>query len=165
VHSAGDWIWTFPAVGVVFFLFAGIGLSSDEATALPGRAAWTGAAVAAAVGVLALAPVWVSSSITTHVAEHPGADPHADLSWARRLDPLSTDPLVTEAQLAKTPAAAIPPLRRAVSKEPDAAALRYLLGSAELRAGRKAAARIQLAEAHRLAPRDPLIAAALRRAD
>jgi len=164
VHSAGDWIWTFPAVGVVFFLLAGIGLSGDEPRALPGRAAWTGAAVAAAVALLAFAPVWVSASITSHVAEHPGADPHADLAWARRLDPLSTDPLVTEAQLAKTPAAAIPPLREAVTREPDAAALRYLLGDAQLHAGRKAAARVQLEEAHRLAPRDPLIAAALRRA-
>lgn len=164
VHSAGDWIWTFPAVGIVFFLLAGIGLSGDDPRALPGRAAWTGAAVAAAVAVLAFAPVWVSASITSHVAQHPGADPHAELTWARRLDPLSTDPLVTEAQLAKTPAAAIPPLRDAVGKEPDAAALRYLLGDAELRAGRKAAAKRELEEAHRLAPRDPLIAAALRRA-
>ncbi len=164
VHSAGDWIWTFPAVGIVFFLLAGIGLSGNDPPALPGRAAWTGAAVAAAVAVLAFAPVWVSASITSHVAEHPGADPHADLTWARRLDPLSTDPLVTEAQLAQTPAAAIPPLREAVGKEPDAAGLRYLLGDALLRAGRKASAKRELQEAHRLAPRDPLIAAALRRA-
>jgi Flp pilus assembly protein TadD len=51
-----------------------------------------------------------------------------------------------------------------VGKEPDAAALRYLLGDALLRAGRRAAAKRELEEAHRLAPRDPLIAAALRRA-
>jgi hypothetical protein len=165
VHSAADWIWTFPAVGIVFFLLAGTGLSGDDPPALPGRAAWTGAAVAAAVAVLAFAPVWVSASITSHVAEHPGSDPHADLAWARRLDPLSTDPLVTEAQLAKTPAAELSPLRRAVSKEPQAAALRYLLGDALLRAGQEQAARRELDEAHRLAPRDPLIAAALRRAD
>ncbi len=164
VHSAGDWIWTFPAVGIVFFLLAGIGLSGDDPPALPGRASWTGAAVAVAVAVLAFTPVWISARITSHVAEHPGADPHADLTWARRLDPLSTDALVTEAELTKTPAAAIPPLRDAVGKEPDAAALRYLLGDALLRAGRRAAAKRELEEAHRLAPRDPLIAAALRRA-
>ena len=114
--------------------------------------------------MIACTPVWISARITSHVAGHPGADPHADLTWARRLDPLSTDPLVTEAQLAKTPAPAIPPLRDAVGKEPDAAALRYLLGDAELRAGEKAAAKRELREAHRLAPRDPVIAAALRRA-
>ncbi|HEU5213576.1 MAG TPA: O-antigen ligase family protein [Gaiellaceae bacterium] len=164
VHSAGDWIWTFPAVGIVLFLFAGIGLSGDDPPALPGPAAWTGAGVAAAVVLLAFAPVWVAASITSHVAEHPGTDPHADLTWARRLDPLSPDPFVTEAQLAKTPAGAIPPLRDAVSKEPDAAALRYLLGDALLGAGQKTAAQRELQEAHRLAPRDPLIAAALRRA-
>src|SRR5262249_8550773 len=144
VHSAGDWIWTFPAVGIVFFLLAGIGLSGDGPRALPVRVAWTGAGVAAAVALLAFAPVWVAASITAHVARHPGTGPRAHRTGAPRPDPLSTDPLVPEAQLAKTPAGAIPPLRDAVGKEPDAAALRYLLGDALLRAGQKAAAQREL---------------------
>jgi hypothetical protein len=164
VHSAGDWIWTFPAVGIPFFLLVGIGLTEDDPPPLAARAAWPAAVVAAVIALAAFAPVWVAASITTHVQEHPGKDPHADLVWARRLDPLSTDPLVAEAQLAKTPAAAIPPLRAAVDKEPRAAANRYLLGDAYLRAGRRAEARAQLVIARHLAPRDPLIAAALRRA-
>ncbi len=164
VHASGDWIWTLPAVGLPFFLLLGIGASSDAPPPLRSRLALAGAALAAAVAVLAFAPPWLSARITAEQLERPTADPHADLRWARRLDPLSIDPLLAEAELAPTPAAALPPLRRAADREPRSAGLRYQLGVAYLDAGRPRLAVVELRAARRLSPRDPTIAAALERA-
>ena len=164
VHSAADWIWTFPAVGILIFLRVGTGASPDDPPGLPGRAAYPLAGVAAAVALLAFAPVWTSARITADELDNPGSDPHADLAWARRLDPLSTEPLLAEAELAARPADAIPPLRKAADREPHSAAVRYQLGVALQRAGRDAEARTELEAAKRLSPRDPVIAEALRQA-
>ncbi|MGZ8648148.1 MAG: O-antigen ligase family protein, partial [Solirubrobacteraceae bacterium] len=164
VHSAADWIWTFPAVGVLFFLLAGTGASPDDPPALSTRAAYPLAGMAAVLGLLVFAPVWTSARITAQELDHPGGDPHADLTWARRLDPLSTEPLLAEAELARRPADAIPPLARAADGEPRSAAVRYLLGQALLQAGRRADARRELEAARELSPRDPVIAEALRKA-
>ncbi len=164
VHSAADWIWTFPAVGILFFLLVGTGASPDDPPTLPGRVAYPLAGVAAAVAVLVFAPVWTSARITAEELDNPGSDPHADLAWARRLDPLSTDPLVAEAELAARPADAIPPLEQAADREPRSAAVRYQLGQALLRAGRRAEARTELEAAKALSPRDSVIQDALHQA-
>ena len=134
VHASGDWVWTFPAVGFLFFLLAGIGASRDDAWPLRRGASLAFAGLAAAVGLLAFVPVWLSARITTAALEQPGSDPHADLVWARRLDPLSTEPLLAEAELAARPAEAVAPLQRAADQEPESAAVRYQLGVAYLEA-------------------------------
>jgi O-antigen ligase len=164
VHASGDWIWTFPAVGVVVFLLAGIGISEDDPPPLGNRIALPAAALTVAVALFAFAPTWVSARITNDELEHPGADPHADLRWARRLDPISTDPLVAEGQLSKG-VKAIRPLEEAADREPRAAGTRYLLGLAYLDAGRRDDAVRELREAQRLSPRDPQIDRALQRAE
>ena len=163
VHASGDWVWTFPAVGILFFLFAGIGVSRDDPPPLGNRIALPGAVLAAAIGLFAFAPPWLSARITSDELEQPGADPHADLRWARRLDPISTEPLLAEGEL-ETGAKAIPPLEDAADREPRAAGTRYLLGVAYLDAGRRADAVRELRAARRLSPRDEQIAKALRRA-
>jgi Flp pilus assembly protein TadD len=48
--------------------------------------------------------------------------------------------------------------------EPRSVGIRYLLGATYLNAGHIAEARKELATAHGLAPRDPIVEAALRRA-
>jgi O-antigen ligase/polysaccharide polymerase Wzy-like membrane protein len=163
VHASGDWIWTFPAVGILFFLLVGAGVARDDPPALAGRIALPFAGVAAAIAVFAFAPPWLSARITSDELEQPGRNPHADLTWARRLDPLSTEPLLAESELASG-AKAIAPLEDAVDREPRAAATRYLLGLAYLEAGRRDDALRELGEARRLSPRDEHIAGALRRA-
>jgi hypothetical protein len=164
VHASGDWVWTFPAVGILFFLLAGIGVSRDDPPALGNRVALPAAALATAIGLFAFAPTWVSARITSEELEHPGADPHADLRWARRLDPISTEPLLAEGEL-ETGARAIRPLADAAEREPRAAGTRYLLGVAYLDAGHQDDAVRELREARRLSPRDEQIAKALRRAE
>ena len=162
VHASGDWIWTFPAVGLPFFLLLGIACSSDGERPLTGRVGLPAAGVAVAAALFAFAPPWLSSRFTDQ-ALRGASTPREELRWARRLDPLSVEPLVAESVLARSPAAAVRPLERAAEKEPRSSAVRYLLGTAYLRAGRRVAGRAELETARALNPRDPDVAAALRR--
>jgi O-Antigen ligase len=164
VHTAVDWVWTIPPVGMVAFTFAGIGASfSNRGPLRPGVAIPAGVA-ALALALVAFAPPWLSARFVDRAYQATSAPAaRSDLRWARRLDPLSIDPYVAEAELASSPAD-IPPLERAVAKEPRLEDLRYLLGTAYLRAGRKAQARAQLREALRLFPDDVLAKDELRKA-
>ncbi len=159
VHASGDWIWTFPAVGIPVFLLLGIALASGEDRPLPRPAALVAGTAAVAVALLLFAPPWLSERITERALA--GSAPSGDLVWARRLDPLAIEPLLAEAELAADPAQAIPPLERAAAKEPRNAAVRYLLGLAYIDAGNPRKARAELLEARRLYPGSEEIARAL----
>jgi hypothetical protein len=163
VHASGDWTWTFPAVGVPLFVLLGAAASGDEPRPIPGRAAIPAAAAALALAVLAFAPPWLSARFTAQALKG-SASPARDLRWARRLDSLSTEPLVAESVLARSPARSAAPLERAVAKEPRSAGLRYLLGVTYLEAGRRARARRELLVAKRLDPDDVQIRQALAQA-
>ncbi len=161
VHASGDWIWTFPAIGIPVFLVLGIALASGESRPLPPRVALAAGAAAVAVALLLFAPPWLSGRMTDRVAA--GEAAVASLVWARRLDPLALEPLFVEARAASTPAEAVGPLERAVAKEPRNVGARYLLGLAYLDAGRNADARAELLRARRLYPRSTEILDALSR--
>jgi O-antigen ligase len=158
-HASVDWIWTFPAVTIPFFLLVGIALATDVPERLGHRPARVSAAVAALVALFAFAPPWLSARFTAYATASETTDP---FSWARRLDPLSTEPLVAESSLAANPIDAVTPLEEAVAKEPRSAALHYVLALALRRAGRPADARRELMRAQQLDPDDPLIRSALR---
>ena len=64
VHSAGDWIWTFPAVGIPLFLMLGIGASSESRRPLRTRVGLAAAVVPAAVALFAFVPPWLSARFT-----------------------------------------------------------------------------------------------------
>jgi hypothetical protein len=162
-HTAVDWVWTIPAVGLPAFLLVGIAASGDAPRPLPAKVALPAAAVALVISLLAFAPPWLSARLTDLAYRQTAAGAADDLRWARRFDPLSTDPLVAEATLARPPAN-IPPLEKAVEREPRRAELRYLLGVAYLDAGRRVAARRELRESLRLYPRGQLARDALERA-
>jgi O-antigen ligase len=160
-QSAVDWTWTFPALGILFFVVVGIACSADESMPPPRRRARAAAAGAAAIAVVALLP-WLSSRFVLHALAHPNGSA-SDLRWARRLDPLSPTPYVAQWRLAFDSSDKIFALHHAVRKEPRNAALHYVLGLEFEKANATAAARAELATAHRLAPRDRLFAAALAR--
>jgi hypothetical protein len=163
-HATVDWTWTFPAVVIPVFLLLGIAGAGRPDPSRSGRLTQRAAGVAALlVALLVLAPPWLSAKLTSH-AFSAGSAAADDLRWARRLDPLSTGPYLAQAALAPRPADALAPLRRAVEKEPRSSGLRYELGLAYLRAGRRAAARRELRAALALDPRDDLIVRTLRRA-
>jgi tetratricopeptide (TPR) repeat protein len=160
-HASVDWIWTFPAVGIPFFLVLGIGASGDERNGLRGPLRRIGGLVTILLALFAFAPPWLSARLVSHATSNP-ASAGTDLRWAHRFDPLSPDPLFAEADLAASPAKAIPPLEEVVRMEPRAVEAQYRLGTAYLSAGRRPDARRHLLEALRLDPGDPLILEALR---
>ena len=162
VHVSGDWVWTFPAVGIPVFLVLGIALASGDSRPLQPRTAIAAGSAAVAVALLVFAPPWLSARVTERALSGSGST--ADLLWARRLDPLAVEPFLAEAKLAGDPSRAVAPLERAVEKEPRNVAVRYLLGLAYLDAGRRGEARAELLEARRLYPGSEEIARALDRA-
>jgi O-antigen ligase/polysaccharide polymerase Wzy-like membrane protein len=169
VHASGDWTWTFPAVGLPFFLLLGTGAASRETAPrkrpIPSWAARAAGFALVLATVLIFAPPWLSSRYTERALEQPLAEASDELRWARRLDPLSVDPLVAEAELAPSPERAIPPLEKAAEREPRSMAQRYLLGLAYLDAGRRMEGLRELREALRLSPRSGSVKRALRQAE
>ena len=164
VHASADWTWTFPAAGLPFFLLLGAGAAGGEGARIASRAALAAGLGLAAASLLLFAPPWLSSRYTARALGQNAAAAKDELRWARRLDPLSIDPLVAEAELAPSPERAIAPLRRAVEREPRSVGPRYLLGVTYLDASRPAEGRRELREALRLAPRSDTVRDALRRA-
>jgi hypothetical protein len=161
-HASADWIWTIPAVGVPFFALLGTACASREPRPLP-RFAGAGVAVAsAAVGLLLFAPPWLSATLSSNALDG-SSSAATDLRWARRLDRLSVEPYLVAASLAPTPAEAIPPLQKAVRKEPRSVDTRFQLGLAYLRAKQFADARRELNAALRLEPGEESIERAIRR--
>src|SRR4051794_325824 len=159
-HTLVDWIWTFPAAGMIFFLLLGTGLSAGGPPVR--RFARPVAVTAAAAAALAMGVTWLSASLTERALL--AGDP-AHLSLPRRLDPLSPEPLVAAAILEPSPERAARDLERAVARAPASSALRSLLAAALARTNRNADAIRQLQVAHTLDPRDPEIERQLRRAE
>jgi hypothetical protein len=166
VHASGDWILTFPAVGVPFFALLGVANAGSDDDDLPqpvrGRAGTAGTLVAVVLAAAAFGLPWLSARFTQSALDDP---PHAaaDLRWAKRLDPLTVDPYLAAATLAPGSEEAVAALRKAVSKQPKVSSLRYRLGLAELAAGRREEARAQLREAHRIDPHSAIVSNALAR--
>lgn len=161
-HASVDWIWTFPATGLLFFLLLGVGCTAvgDPVARRVSVAAAGALAVAVA---LALGSPWLSARLTERALEQPGRAA-SDLVWARRLDPISVQPDFAQARTATDAATALAALERAARKEPKSVAARYVLGSYLLQLGQAEQAREELRAAARLSPGDPLIEAALARA-
>jgi len=162
-HTAIDWVWSIPSVGLAGLLLAGIGASRGSPAVLRPRPALAAGIAVAAVAVIGFAPPWLSARFTDRAYGQTPADRSGSIRWAERLDPLSVDPLLAQAALARSPND-IPPLRRAVSIQPADSEVHYLLGLAYLDAHRRKAAIRQLEIAKRLSPNDPGIRDALLRA-
>jgi hypothetical protein len=163
VHTAIDWVWSIPSVGLAALVLAGIGASRGGRPLLSSRPALASAAAVGVVALLGFFPPWLSGRFTDSAYGESGSARANSLSWARTLDPLSVDPLLAQAAMASG-ANDIPPLRAAVRLQPDDAEVHFLLGVAYLNARRHPDARAQLEIAHRLSPHDMGIADALRRA-
>jgi len=154
-HAAGDWLWTVPSLGLSVFLLLGIAASNGGGGRVPAsrtlgrRTTIAAGAAAAAVTLLAFAPPWVSARVTEHALRTRDPD---GLGLARRLDPLSISPYLAQSALAGSPRTAIPPLRRALEREPRSAPLYLLLANQYRAASRPADARAQLLIARRLDP-------------
>lgn len=162
-HTAIDWVWSIPSVGLLGLTLAGIGASRGSPVPLRPRNALVGGIAVAAVAVIGFAPPWLSARFTDRAYGQTAAARAGSFRWAERLDPLSVDPLLAQAALARSPND-IPPLRKAVSIQPQDSEVHYLLGLAYLDARRRTAAIHELDVARQLSPNDAGIQDALRRA-
>jgi cytochrome c-type biogenesis protein CcmH/NrfG len=150
-HASVDWTWTSPAAGLPFFALLGIGASavSRDRTLRGGPSLALGGA-AAVVALAGFAPPWLAARFDDRAyGARSASTALSDLRWARRLDPLSTEPLETQAAISRPPAN-LAPLERAVRKQPRRADLRFELAAAYREAGRVQAAARALADAQRL---------------
>lgn len=167
-HALVDWLWAFPALGVLAFAMLGVASRTEEGAveSAPGRplpflarAAFAVATLAAAVS---LALPGVSARYTASAYDHFREDPQTAIDQLERaadLDPLSDEPLVAEGVIQQRlghPDRAIDPLRRAVERRPGNWFAHLELGLAESATGHTRAALASLREATRLNPRQPL---------
>jgi len=176
VHSSVDWIWTFPAVGILAMLLLALGARGPDGVDRPPlsrRTGLVGAGAVALVALIAFVPPWLGSRYSQRAAKGGAlrvarAEPRrhecdqGDVAWAKRLDPLSVEPYLAEATWSPNLEAAVEALRRAVDVQPRSFAARYLLGINLLKVGRLEEGREQLFAAYRLSPRDPYVREALK---
>jgi tetratricopeptide (TPR) repeat protein len=157
-QALADWTFTFPALIVPFFLLAGIGLGDDGRPRIAARLATRSALALAVAAVIVLVPPWLSAKL---VRSSLSGGKNNGLAWAHRLDPVSVEPLIAEAQLASNARTATSPLEAARARAPRSLAVRYLLGSVYWNAGRRADALREFEAALRLHPGDPAVERAL----
>ena len=153
-----DWTFTFPALTILFFLLAGIGLADDGRSLIAPRTRRVSTGLAVALALIAFAPPWLAAKLVHRGVANRSA---SDLRWAHRLDPVSIDPWIGEAEIASTPAAALAPLLQAERRAPRSLAVHYLLGSVYYNAGRKGDAQRAFEAALRLHPHDGAVERAL----
>jgi O-antigen ligase len=158
-HAAVDWIWTVPVVGAFAFLLLGIGCAGEGLRPLPRRTTIAAAVTAAAAALLAFAPPWLAHRYV--LAAYSTSAPAADLSHARRLDPLSLEPYWAAWRFATTDSGRVDALYGARQIEPRSVAVLYQLGRVYLHMRRQTEAADVLRRAHALDPREPEIRIAL----
>lgn len=162
IQASVDWTWTFPAVTVPAFLFAGVGVAAVAqrgfARAVPGILA----AACVLLAFVAFLPPWYAQRLTDQALRGTSSDPAASLRLAHRLDPVSTAPLIASAALAPNVAEQLRYLREAVQREPRVLQTEYFLGSVLLNSGHKQEARRVFERADLLDPGNQAVARALR---
>jgi hypothetical protein len=176
-HALVDWLWAFPALGVLAFAMLGVaarmddrsdGLSATRGRPLPlaARAVVGIVVVAAAVS---LAIPGIAARYTTSAYQDFQEDPATALDRLDRaadLNPLSDEPLVAKGVIEQRlgrPRRAVAPLREAIDRRPGNWFAHLELGLAEASTGHPRAALQSLREAARLNPRQPLAAETYRR--
>ena len=150
-HASVEAIWTFPVVGVPFFLLVAIALSRRRDDRITWRVGAPAALVTLLVVIAGFVPPWLSAQFTER----------GQFENARRFDPLSTEPLLVEAGLVSRRDRQIRLLRDALELEPRSSSLHYHLGRAYADAGRVRAARAAFLRARSLNPREDEIEDAL----
>jgi tetratricopeptide (TPR) repeat protein len=176
-HALVDWLWAFPALGVLAFAMLGVAARVDEHAepayvarprSLP-LMARIGLAVVILAAAVSLAIPGIAARYTTSAYEDFRKDPQTALNQLERaadLNPLSDEPLVAQGVIQQRlgrPGRALAPLRQAVERRPGNWFSHLELGLAESETGHPRAALANLREATRLNPRQPLARETFRR--
>lgn len=162
VQASVDWTWTFPAVTVPAFLLMGLGAAAVAQRSFARPVPGATAAACVVLALIAFLPPWYAARLTNDALQGTSPNRGTSLRWARRLDPVSTAPLIAQAQLAPSVTDQLRYLQAAARQEPRVLQTQYFLGSVLLNAGRKAQARRVFEHADSLDPGNRAVARALR---
>ena len=166
LHSSVDWFWEFPALTAPALAFLALACTERVTDPPPpqgtrrhlvaGAAALTGAVTA---GVLLCC--WIAvRNVDRAVAAPTPARAYALLAAARRWNPLSEQPRLTEAAVAANDldrSREIAALQAALRQNPHDWYAHLMIGIAEGRLGNLDASRRELARARKLSPLEPLV--------
>ncbi|MDX6718158.1 MAG: hypothetical protein QOJ63_412 [Solirubrobacteraceae bacterium] len=185
VHAQVDWLWAFPALGLLAFALLGIAARLTGDDAQPTREPAVGlfardpyaappvAVIAVVVTIaIAVAVVFVALAAASRAAnqaiDEAATDPRAavaKLDQAARLNPLAADPLVIEGVIARRlgdRALARRSLMRALERVPDNWFAQFEAGLLDATSHRRDDALSHLARARELNPRQPVIGETIR---
>ena len=181
VHGLVDWLWEFPALGILAFSLLGLaargcprGEPAESAAPQehlefvtskrhPGRALRVTSALAALAAAGSFATLGIAARLTDASFEVAGDDPSlaiARLDRASRLDVLSAAPLLSRGILERRvgdPRRAEASFQSALRREPRNWFAQLELGMTLAARGRRQAALDHLGRAERLNPRQPLV--------
>jgi len=169
VQAMGDWLWSFPALGIVAFVLLGVALRGgaerepSTPTVRPRTAALVAATAVAVVAVACFGTLALSSRLIRSAHSGAAADPAAartDLKRAARLNPLNADPLVSAAILARRAsdaAGARADLDAALGRVPRSWFAHFERGLLAASENDGAGALAQFAAARALNPRQPVV--------
>ena len=169
VQAMGDWLWSFPALGIVAFVLLGVALRAGAEhepgtpTARPRGAMLAAATAVAAVAVVCFGALALSSRLIRSAQARAAANPAAartDLRRAARLDPLNADPLVSAAILerrAGAPGDARADLDAALGRVPRSWFAHFERGLLAASEHDRAGALAQFTVARALNPRQPVV--------
>ena len=177
IHGSLDWFFEFGGLGAAAFALLGLACACGDAPELWHRArsplnrvvtVVAGAIVAVAIGAVVALP-WLSErDVVAAARTWPGdaAKAYARLDRAAGLDPLSDRPYLVEGSIAGRRgelARARTAFLAALDRVPRGSYANLQLGAIAAEQGNRPEALRRLRRAAALAPRDPVIAAALRR--
>jgi tetratricopeptide (TPR) repeat protein len=180
IHAQVDWLWAFPALGMLALALLAVAARLTDDDGAPKREPAVGlfardpyaappvAVIAAVVAVaLAVAVVFVALAAASRAADQAtdeaATDPRAaiaKLDQAARLNPLTAEPLVIEAVIARRLGErplARRSLLRALQRVPDSWFAQFEAGLLAATSNRRDEALARLARAHELNPRQPVI--------
>jgi hypothetical protein len=179
LHSAGDWLWSFPAIIAPAFAWLGMMSRSEPSLdpAIVGRSPRAGtrilfAAAGVAIGLFAIVSLtlpWLAARDVQIASESWGADPGAAferLDRARGLNFLSAEPDITAGSIASSmndEGRARSAFERALERDPANWYALMEIGAVDGLRGNRSAAVDQLDRAVAANPREPLIREVRRR--
>jgi O-antigen ligase len=173
VQAMGDWLWSFPALGIVAFILLGVAVrGGDEPPPVVPTRRLRGPALGAlgavaAVAVLGFSVLALSARLVRSAGELAASDPTAarsQLALAARLNPFDADPLVSGAILARrggAPGEARVRLDAALERQPRSWFAHFERGLLAAGDGDRAAALARLGQARALNPRQAVVTDAI----
>jgi O-antigen ligase len=162
LHGSVDWLWEFPALGAMSFMFLGLATSPSERPSRPSKGQTFVAIVVLCAG-LAMIPPWLAARQVDRASSIWRTDPalaYRLLRQAARLNPLSEQPLVVQGTIAaerRQSALMEASFRAAIDHDSHNWFSQGQLALVLAHTGRWQQARAAANRAERLNPREPLV--------